>query len=175
MPTPRSRTQRIAQSVATTSALAVLVLTAGCSSGPDPAGDIDTTSGEGGDTRATASKESEESASPVEPPPEFGGVGHKLPAGKDLENDADLYQTVALTDCASSSAGVEATGTVENNTVDEVDYTIVVIFTDPQARMVDSATARISVEPGAEATWRAGRTFEAPKGVECVVRAVRGA
>jgi hypothetical protein len=110
--------------------------------------------------------------STASPPPKFIGVAHKLPKGKALRNDSDLYKTVGLETCEKTAHGWQAGGTVDNPTGKEVGYAITVFFTDPQARTVDSALATLTVDAGASATWQAARSFKAPKHTRCVVRAV---
>lgn len=107
------------------------------------------------------------------PPPEFVGVGHPLPTGKALRNDPALYETVTLAECSKSDGGWQATGTAENTTSRRVAYSVLVFFTDAEARTVASARAVVTAPPGGTATWRAARRFEA-EGVQCLVRSVTG-
>jgi hypothetical protein len=106
-------------------------------------------------------------------PPAFTGVRHPIPTGSALANDPELYGRVVLTDCAATSDGWKATGTMKNPGAAKTTASILVIFTDAQARMIDSATTTVEVKAGAKASWAAARKFSAPAGTRCVVRAVR--
>jgi hypothetical protein len=105
-------------------------------------------------------------------PPEFTGVRHKLPTGKALANDPDLYKTVAMRTCHRTDSGWQASGTATNRGKKAVTYRVLVFFTDAQARAIDSANGTVTVKSGQRATWHASRKFKAGK-VSCVVRAVR--
>ena len=112
---------------------------------------------------------------PATPPPTFSGVRHPLPTGSALANDPELYGRAELTGCAAVSGGWKASGTLKNPGAAEVAAVIVVLFTDAQARAVDSATAEVRVSAGRTGTWSATRAFRAPEGTRCVLRAVRPA
>ncbi|WP_181410718.1 hypothetical protein [Nocardioides humi] len=112
---------------------------------------------------------------PGQPPEEFAGVQHRLPKGAALRNVPALYEQVALTGCAAKADGWRAEGTADNADPEALTFAVVVFFTDPQARIVDSATTTVAVAPGGSGTWTAEREFEAPAGTRCVVRAVHQA
>jgi len=105
------------------------------------------------------------------PPPPFTGVRHALPDGDALANDPELYKNVALEKCERTSKGWTAKGTVANPGSAAASYSILVFFTDPQARALDSARTTVTVPAGASHDWTAKRDFSAD-GVKCVVRAV---
>lgn len=107
--------------------------------------------------------------------PAFTGVRHELPKGAALDNDPDLYEHVTPTGCAATADGWRAEGTAENAGTEEQGFAVLVLFTDPQGRTVDSATAELSVAPGETGDWIAERDFDAPAGTLCVVRAVNQA
>jgi hypothetical protein len=118
------------------------------------------------------------------PPPPFAGAEHKLPKGKALRNDPDLYKAVALTGCERSADGWRATGTIKTDTGTAGDtgeggasrgVSILVLFTDAQARAIDSARTTVDVTAGETTDWTAAKAFSAPAEVDCVVRAVRRA
>lgn len=107
--------------------------------------------------------------------PSFAGVQHELPSGAALDNAPDLYEHVALTGCEATDDGWRALGTAENTSEAELTFSVLVVFTDAQARIVDSASAQVTVAPSDAGEWTAERTFEAPAGTSCVVRAVNQA
>jgi hypothetical protein len=111
----------------------------------------------------------------VSPPPSFAGVQHALPSDAALANDPDLYKDATLTACSATAKGWQGVGTLKNTADHAITATVVVLFTDAQARDVDSATTKVEVAPGATARWTAARAFDAPKGTRCVLRAVRPA
>jgi len=104
--------------------------------------------------------------------PSFAGVQHELPSGSALDNTPALYEQVALTGCDATPDGWRAEGTAENTGAEALTYAVLVLFTDAQARSVDSATTEVTVAPGETGAWRAERDFQAPAGTLCVVRAV---
>ena len=109
----------------------------------------------------------------ADPAPAFSGVRHPLPKGRELRNVPTMFEQVRLTRCEPTGDGVEVSGRAVNPTPATVGYRVLVFFTDAQARAVDSAVARVSVRPGRDAPWTVERTFDPPRGVRCVVRAVR--
>lgn len=127
-------------------------------------------------TSPSASASAAASAAPLTPPPTFTGVEHKLPEGKRLRNDPDLYETVALEACTKvEGGGWRAEGSATNATDEDLDYSILVFFTDAQARIVDFARAEVEATAGGTAQWTATKTFRTPGKVNCVVRAVTAA
>ncbi|MDQ6523248.1 hypothetical protein RB608_06535 [Nocardioides sp. LHD-245] len=117
--------------------------------------------------------EAEARAKPAErPAPDFVGVQHELPDGAALDNDPDLYEHVTQTGCEATTEGWRAEGTAENTGTEEQAFSVLVLFTDPQGRSVDSAATSVTVGPGETGDWIAERDFDAPAGTLCVVRAV---
>lgn len=104
--------------------------------------------------------------------PKFVGVQHPLPSGRALANRPDMYKDVLQTGCASVPGGWQTRGTAENTTARPLAFKVLVFFTDAQARIIDSASTTVTVGPKKKATWTAERQFKAPKGTQCVVRAV---
>lgn len=104
--------------------------------------------------------------------PKFVGVQHPIPKGKALDNVPDKYKYVHQTGCSAIPGGWKAIGTAQNATGKSQTFQVLVFFTDAQARIVDSATATVSVPSNSKGTWTAERQFKAPKGTLCVVRAV---
>jgi hypothetical protein len=146
---------------------AVALGAAACTSQGDRDGESDATR-KAGTATPTAS---------ATPPPTFAGVEHKLPKGKALRNDPDLYKTVALTGCERSADGWRATGTIAKDTGragKAAAVSILVFFTDAQARAIDSARTTVEPSPEGPTPWTAGRAFDTPSHVRCVVRAVSG-
>ncbi|MDQ6523246.1 hypothetical protein RB608_06525 [Nocardioides sp. LHD-245] len=136
------------------------------------------TKGSGGESDSTSEKKDDEAGEPVlgkpakDEVPTFVGVQHKLPAGKALKNVPDLYEQVALTGCEATDGGWAATGTAGNESGEDLRLTVLVLFTDAQARIVDSAATTVAVPAGGNETWTAERAFAAPVGTQCLVRAV---
>jgi hypothetical protein len=114
-------------------------------------------------------------SSPVSAPPTFSGTQHRLPTGAATKNNPQLYKNVSLTGCSATAHGWKGTGTATNTTSRAIDYSVLVLFTDAQARDIDSATATIRVPARTSAHWTAARKFAAPKNVQCVIRAVHRA
>ncbi|WP_157487569.1 hypothetical protein [Leifsonia sp. Root112D2] len=133
------------------------------------------TSGEGGTQHTETPPAAAGSSKTVNPPPTFSGVQHPLPTGSALKNVPERYQEVRLTGCAASVGGWKSAGTAHNATSKSFDYRIVVLFTDAQARTVDSAATTVTVPAGSTRDWEASSEFTPPKGTRCVVRAVRAA
>lgn len=106
--------------------------------------------------------------------PAFSGVQHRLPSGKALRNSPALYEQVDLTGCEGFALGWRATGTARNAGTDTQVFRVLVLFTDAQARAVDSASTTVTVPAGSTRTWIAARQFETTPGTSCVVRAVAG-
>lgn len=158
----RSRARAAVRITALTAVVAVLTLT-GCTGSGDHGGTAPTTA---------AAKQTGPDPS-LSPPPSFAGVQHALPSGTALANVPDLYKVTALTACSATPHGWKGVGTLENTGDQAITATVVVLFTDAQARDVDSATAKVQVAAGATARWTAARTFDAPAGTRCVLRAVR--
>ncbi len=113
-------------------------------------------------------------AATLAPPPKFSGIQHPLPTGTATANDPGLYENAVLTGCSAAAGGWRGTGTLKNPGTTKLTATVLVLFTDAQARVVDSATAKIAVAPGVTATWKATRKFTASSGTRCVLRAVHG-
>jgi len=111
----------------------------------------------------------------VTAPPPFTGVQSKLPRGKALSNDPDLYQNVALTGCKKSGGGWQASGTAKNTGNEDIEFEVVVFFTDAQARTVDWARAKVSVGADSTEAWRVERPLDGLTDARCVVRAVSSA
>ena len=107
---------------------------------------------------------------PTSPVP-YAGPRHPTPLSSPA-TDPDLLATTRLTGCSSVRHGWEASGTVLNPRAASVTAIVVVQFTDPQARVLSSASAAIDVAAGATGTWTAAGTFAAPHGTVCVIRAV---
>jgi len=105
--------------------------------------------------------------------PAFSGVRHPIPTGSALASDPDLYGRVALTGCGATSDGWKATGTMRNPGSSRTTASILVLFTDPQARTIDSATTTVETKAGDTVSWIARRAFSAPPGTRCVIRAVQ--
>lgn len=108
----------------------------------------------------------------LSPPPAFVGIAHPLPSGRALANDPALYRTVRLTGCGRSANGWTATGTAHNPSGRSVGFRVLVLFTDHRHRDIDSATAMVEVPTTATRTWHATKSFAAPAGTQCVIRAV---
>jgi hypothetical protein len=152
--------KRVTTSVALSlmGAAAVLVL-AGCTSGTQPEPDPTPTNGQG-------------EIGTEEPAPPFTGEQGPVPDQADIADDPDLREIVLMTGCEASDGGWAATGTAENPESSDVSYTVVVIFTDAQARNVTSSTVEIPVAAGGSAEWEAAAEFDPPEGTQCVLAGV---
>ncbi|WP_436697872.1 hypothetical protein [Nocardioides sp. BYT-33-1] len=164
---PSSRRLTLA-CTATTAALALAACAGGPSTGEEPsssggAPSRPTDEPSGADGSATTARRTA---------PAFTGTQHAIPTGAALDNVPDLYELVAQTGCEATADGWRAEGTAANPGTAEQGFTVLVFFTDPQARIVDSASATVTVAPGETGTWTAERAFAAPAGTSCVVRAV---
>lgn len=132
-------------------------------------------SGSGSEDAGETTKPGQSEEVTPTPPPRFTGKQHKLPRGDALRNDPDLYDEVALTACTKSAGRWHATGSASNPRGRRSGYRVLVYFTDPQARTLDWARARVTVAAGSSGTWRVARRLEADVQVRCVVRAVDNA
>lgn len=168
---PTLRASRFARACAATAALFCL---GACSQASPPAADLSAPPDRPGDEQADGGAETALGATPESTPPEFAGVQHRLPRGKALENDPVLYEQVALTGCEATADGWRAVGSATNPGPDPIGFTVLVLFTDAHARVVDSASTTVDVPVGATKNWTATRAFETTPGTSCVVRAVRG-
>lgn len=106
------------------------------------------------------------------PAPAFGGEQGPVPDQADIADDPDLREIVLLTGCDAVDGGWGATGTAENPGASDVSYTVVVIFTDAQARNVTSSTVEIPVAAGETVDWEAVAEFDPPEGTQCVLAGV---
>jgi len=106
-------------------------------------------------------------------PPTFTGVQHPIPTGEALKNEPKEFEQIRLTGCSATASGWKSAGTAHNATNTKIEYRVVVLFTDAQARAIDSASVNVVVPAGQTRTWTASRTFSAPEGTRCVVRSVR--
>ena len=160
--TTSARTKITKLSVLALATVAVTISAAGCSGGgtDKPADQSQPGAGSSARPKTTTSA-----------PPKFTGVRHKLPTGKALTNDPDLYKTVKLTTCRKSDSGWQASGTAKYTGKQPAEIRVLVFFTDPQARAIDSAKGVVTAKPGETVSWHASRKFKAQK-ADCVVRAV---
>ncbi len=112
--------------------------------------------------------------SPRKKAPGFVGVQHAIPMGAALTNVPRLYEQVTLTGCGATADGWQATGTAANESSTEQTLRVLVLFTDAQARTVDSASTTVTVPVDSSETWTAEQKFSAPEGTRCLVRSVMG-
>lgn len=89
-----------------------------------------------------------------------------------VPNQDSVRKDVKLLNCAQSSGGWSAGGTVNNTLGKAGTYTITVFFTSAQATDLAYATTMVTVGSGKTSLWSTKATFAAPAGVVCVLRGV---
>ncbi|WP_457256059.1 hypothetical protein [Pedococcus sp. P5_B7] len=80
-----------------------------------------------------------------------------------------------LGSCREVKGGWQAQGAVTNDTSRDLDYSVLVFFTDAQARTVDFARTKVVAPAATSRKWTATKKFAAPAAAKCVVRAVQPA
>lgn len=89
-----------------------------------------------------------------------------------VPNQVGVRKDVQLLNCAQSSGGWSAGGTVNNTLGKAAIYTITVFFTSSQATDLAYAITMVRVDNGKNSLWTTKATFAAPPGVICVLRGV---
>ena len=95
---------------------------------------------------------------------------NKLP--KTVANKPALRKNVAVTSCAATAQGWQATGTATNASSSAATYRITIFFTTPAATVQDYAVKQVVVAPRSTVRWTASKAFAASKTTLCVVRGV---
>jgi hypothetical protein len=108
-------------------------------------------------------------AGPTSPPPYAGAVS-PTPQPQP-STDPALFGGTRLGRCDAVGAGVRAKGTLRVPGAKAVTASILVQFTDQQARVIGASVVEVKAKPGASTPWTASLS-KAPNGTRCVVRAV---
>ncbi len=127
------------------------VLVAGCSHG---------SSGSSGSSAAAAKKGA------------AAGTTQVAPKADTIANDPKARPSVSMKDCASTTSGWGAGGTVTNSKDKAATFTIVVSFTTKQSTVLARGETKVTVKAGATRNWTANANFAKSKGTQCVLRGV---
>jgi hypothetical protein len=100
------------------------------------------------------------------------GAGRVTPSADPIVNDPKARPSVSMRDCASTTSGWAAGGTVTNSKDKQATFTIVVSFTTKQSTVLARGETRVSVKPGATRNWTTTANFAKSKGTQCVLRGV---
>jgi hypothetical protein len=112
------------------------------------------------------------SSTPAVSVPPFVGVQGDIPSATGINGDPKLRDDVAMTGCQQTSTGWQASGSAKDSTQSARSLSLVVIFTDAQARAITSAKTTVATTPGATEQWSVSATFRAPAGTKCVLAGV---
>jgi len=94
------------------------------------------------------------------------------PKPDNIVNDPKARPSVSMKDCAQTSSGWTAGGTVTNSTAKNQTFTIVVSFTTKQSTVLTRGATKVTVKPSATKSWTTAASFAKTKGVQCVLRGV---
>jgi hypothetical protein len=100
------------------------------------------------------------------------GVARVTPSAEPIVNDPKARPSVSMKDCASTTSGWSAGGTVTNSKDTEATFTIVVSFTTKQSTVLARGETRVTVKAGATKSWTTSANFAKSKGTQCVLRGV---
>lgn len=142
----------------------------GCTSTPDaaPEPSAESSAVESGAVDPTAVESSAERPTALPPV----SPQHPIPGTDELADDPALRTSILLTGCEAAENGWQGRGTAANSGAEDATYKVVVFFTDPYSRVVDSSSIEVAVPAGGTVDWAAAQQFTAPEGVQCVLRAV---
>lgn len=144
-PTRRTRSARVAAAATLGVVLASTVLT-GCSGG--------------GHAKAQAAAKGSQAGSAAAPTPDA------------IVNDPKARPSVSMKDCAATTSGWKAGGTVTNSKDKDATYTIVVSFTTKQSTVLARGETKVTVKAGSTKSWTTSANFAQNKGTQCVLRGV---
>ena len=100
------------------------------------------------------------------------GPGRVTPTADPIVNDPKARPSVSMKDCAATTSGWTAGGTVTNSKDSEATFTIVVSFTTKQSTVLARGETRVTVKAGATKNWTTSANFAKSKGTQCVLRGV---
>jgi len=89
-----------------------------------------------------------------------------------IVNDPTARPSVRMKDCAATSSGWAAAGTVTNTKDKTATFTIVVSFTTKQSTVLARGTTTVSVKARATKKWTAAANFAKSQCTQCVLRGV---
>jgi hypothetical protein len=95
-----------------------------------------------------------------------------VPKADNIANDPKARPSVSMKDCAATTSGWTAGGTVTNSKDKEATFTIVVSFTSKQSTVLARGETKVTVKAGATKKWTSDANFAKTKGVQCVLRGV---
>jgi hypothetical protein len=99
-------------------------------------------------------------------------VAVPAPTADPIVNDPKARPSVSMKDCAATSSGWAAGGTVTNSTAKSRTFTIVVSFTTKQSTVLTRGTTKVTLKGGATKNWTTAASFAKTKGTQCVLRGV---
>jgi len=105
-------------------------------------------------------------------PAQVGSSTPAPPKADTIVNDPKARPSVSMKDCAATSSGWSAGGTVTNSKDKAATFTIVVSFTTKESTVLARGTTEVAVKAGQTKNWTAGANFAKTKGTQCVLRGV---
>jgi hypothetical protein len=100
------------------------------------------------------------------------GASRVTPTADPIVNDPKARPSVSMKDCAATTSGWAAGGTVTNSKDKQATFTIVVSFTTKQSTVLARGETRVTVKAGATKSWATTANFAKSKGTQCVLRGV---
>jgi hypothetical protein len=100
------------------------------------------------------------------------GAARVTPSADPIVNDPKARPSVSMKDCAATTSGWAAGGTVTNSKDKQATFTIVVSFTTKQSTVLARGETRVTVKAGATKSWTTSANFAKSQGTQCVLRGV---
>ena len=101
-----------------------------------------------------------------------GSTTPVAPKADNIVNDPKARPSVSMKDCAATSSGWSAGGTVTNAKDKATTFTIVVSFTTKESTVLARGTTTVAVKAGQTKNWTTDANFAKTKGTQCVLRGV---
>jgi hypothetical protein len=100
------------------------------------------------------------------------GASTATPTADAIVNDPKARPSVSMKNCAATTSGWTAGGTVTNAKDKQATFTIVVSFTTKQSTVLARGQTKVTVKAGATKSWTTSANFAKNKGTQCVLRGV---
>jgi hypothetical protein len=101
-----------------------------------------------------------------------GAAARVAPTADPIVNDPKARPSVSMKNCAATTSGWAAGGTVTNSKDKQATFTIVVSFTTKQSTVLARGETRVTVKAGATKSWTTSANFAKSQGTQCVLRGV---
>jgi hypothetical protein len=100
------------------------------------------------------------------------GTTTVVPKADNIVNDPQARPSVSMKNCAATTSGWTAGGTVTNSKDKDATFTIVVSFTTKQSTVIARGETKVAVKAGTTKSWTTNANFAKSKGTQCVLRGV---